>query len=666
MKKSLVKSVAIVLASVFVTATAMIGGTIAYLQDTDSDVNVMTVGSVYIKQIELERVEQTDSGDDKLKDFEQSKPLYPATGNIEWSDASQKWTTGGSSKLFTSALKNVQDKFVFVQNTGKSDAYVRTWFAFEAGSMNAIDINNKLIHWNRNTNHWQWTDFDEDMTATIDGEKYYLRVATYLGNAGTDNSEHKNGILSSGETTRPSLLQVFLDKNAGNELCDSFGKTYDILVFSQAVQTAGFKNADEALDTAFGKKTADNHPFENRKIYTAEKLIEAITNGEPVELGAKIEIPADLAPIKITKDTTINGNGFAITRADGYTGTIITVSAGATLTVNNTVIDGGAKWTGAVDPTLKRGELNSGVTATGNIISTEGNGSIILDEGTVIQNNVGSHAISLATRGGGSLTVNNAKIINNSSDSGAIWGGGLITINDGALISGNSSTGLAGVIRMVGSCNMEMNGGEICNNKANGDGGVIWGYGSSKYTFNGGKINNNESLRTGGVIYTGTYSTINISGSFEMQGNKAANSGAIRLTDHTSLTMTGGKISNNTDDNGSNCFNTWNNSITITGGYIGDNFNYTGGLGLTIGSADIDGVIHYNLSTNHNTAYLNADFEGFRFTVNESNANFANFNFKPASGYTYTVGDEDKLICMNAGYTTYWDTTTSTFRLKAN
>ena len=150
-----------------------------------------------------------------------------------------------------------------------------------------------------------------------------------------------------------------------------------------------------------------------------------------------------------------------------------------------------------------------------------------------------------------------------------------------------------------------------------------------------------------------------------MCDNKAANSGAIRLTDHTSLSMTGGTISGNTQGGESNAFNTWNNSMTLTGGLITDNISYVGGLGLTVGAADIDGVIAYNLATNHNTAYLTADFEGFSFTVDEANANFANFNFKPASDYVYTDGDEDKLVCLNDGYVTYWDETTSTFRLKA-
>ena len=87
---------------------------------------------------------------------------------------------------------------------------------------------------------------------------------------------------------------------------------------------------------------------------------------------------------------------------------------------------------------------------------------------------------------------------------------------------------------------------------------------------------------------------------------------------------------------------------------------------MTLGNAEIDGVINYNLGTNHNTAYLAAEFASFKFTVNESAANFAQFNFKPATGYTYTEGDEAKLVCMNEGYTTYWDAANGIFKLMAD
>lgn len=254
--------------SVLLVATMDIGGSIAYLQDEDSAVNVMTMGSVYIDQLEKERVTKTNSGNDELQDYTQDKHLYPAVGEISWIETdegrvNQEWPAGGSSALFdTDKLNNEVDKFVFVKNTGKSDAYVRTLFAFEAGPadgeclINADNINNKLIHWNRNETHWDWTDFSEDMSIEVSGTKYYVRIATYMGS----DTVHPGGILPKTETTRPSLLQVFLDKTADNELCESFGDSYDILVLSQAVQTAGFSGAEIALNTAFndGKSLAES------------------------------------------------------------------------------------------------------------------------------------------------------------------------------------------------------------------------------------------------------------------------------------------------------------------------------------------------------------------------------------------------------------------------
>ena len=87
---------------------------------------------------------------------------------------------------------------------------------------------------------------------------------------------------------------------------------------------------------------------------------------------------------------------------------------------------------------------------------------------------------------------------------------------------------------------------------------------------------------------------------------------------------------------------------------------------MTMGKVEMSGIVHYDLSTNHNTAYLDAEFNAFKFTVAENTANFSQFNFKPAEGYVYTEGDEAKLICMNEGYSTYWDAATKTFKLQAD
>ena len=54
--KTFKKVIASVLAFAMVAAVS-VGATVAYLQDDDSDVNVMTLGNVTIEQIEQERDE---------------------------------------------------------------------------------------------------------------------------------------------------------------------------------------------------------------------------------------------------------------------------------------------------------------------------------------------------------------------------------------------------------------------------------------------------------------------------------------------------------------------------------------------------------------------------------------------------------------------------------
>jgi len=210
-----------------------------------------------------------------------------------------------------------------------------------------------------------------------------------------------------------------------------------------------------------------------------------------------------------------------------------------------------------------------------------------------------------------------------------------------------------------------MNGGEMNHNYSAGNGGAIWA-GSSRsnnvYVLNGGEMAYNYSAQAGGAIYAGYYETVKIGGTFKMHDNSAPAAGAIRFHNYASFVMTGGEIY----DNGDNSLFLLNNSASITGGKISDNFAYGGGLWFTLGEADIQSIVAFDLSTNHNTAYLATEFNSLEFTVNEADEHFANFNFKPAEGYVYTEGDETKLICMNEGYSTYWDATTGTFRLQAD
>ena len=585
--------------------TMAIGGTLAYLTDRDTVENTFTMGNV---DIEVEEV-------------------FP-DGNIkpgETVNKDAKITNEGSNPAWVWMTVSVPE--------GLKDYVTMNWAdGFAPTSNSPVVENGQAV----------WTVLVEDQLPAGEETDYILTSVTLSGYV--DYQGGKYVVVQNGEVTD-------LEGIVNGQMV--------VTVTGYATQVDGLSTVAAAYSAYQGQWGEEVAPVEDPRVrYNGtvyDDIYKAVAaanenGGGTIELLGSAKLHE---PLEISANITIEGNGHQFSRADGFTGTMFTVKTGATLTMDAVILDG------------------IGANTTGNLIATEGTGSIILNEGTVLKNNVGAHAGNLATRGGGTLTRNGAEISNNSSDSGAIWGGGHITINEGSKINNNASTGSAGAIRMVGKCNLTMNGGEICGNTAAKDGGAIWGYGingnTSVYNLNGGKISGNTAGGVGGGIYTGNYSTINISGDFEMCNNAAAESGAMRLADHTTFNMTGGKISGNVSTNNAawSGFYSWNPAVNISGGELADNITIQGGLQPIVGGDGIAGIVYFALSTNHNTAHLASGFGTIKFHVSEGD-NFAAFNLKPAADYTYAAGDEAKLICMNEGYSTYWDAGTGTFKIKAD
>ena len=302
--------------SLVLVAALAIGGTVAYLQDDDSDVNVMTLGNVKIEQNEYQRVIEngtykieTINGEDSyvLEPFEQAKPLLPVT-EVDANGAAINHGAGayGSTKLDMTQVgsqglknmfttKNVQDKIVTVKNTGKSDAYVRTWIALEDPfTEGRIGVN---VGSNGYTQDPYW------IPVVIDGVQYSVSCFTY------------NAALKPGEVSSPSLLQVYLNYKATNEDMELLGDTYEILAFSQAVQADGFADAATALKAAFGT----DHPWTDgvklptivSTVAELQAAIDAAVNGDIIVLGADIEGDVTVTQKEGVK-FTINGNGNTI------------------------------------------------------------------------------------------------------------------------------------------------------------------------------------------------------------------------------------------------------------------------------------------------------------------------------------------------------------------
>lgn len=242
---------------VALAATAVIGGTLAYFTDTDAETNTFTVGGVKIGLIETDR---------HGNDFEQDQILMPIVGSAQ----GEKDETGNP------IAKNYIDKIVTIENTGKSDAYVRAYFAIPSALDDGYETFNagaNVLHFNFGNkdgattigNQWKWKQDNGKWNyfeTTIGTVKYNVYFADYYQ------------VLEAGETTEQFVSGVYLDKtfDAKDGKYYAFGKEVNLSgligedgelsvscpVKAVAVQADGFDNAAAAVEAAFG---ANYNPF---------------------------------------------------------------------------------------------------------------------------------------------------------------------------------------------------------------------------------------------------------------------------------------------------------------------------------------------------------------------------------------------------------------------
>ena len=296
-----------------------VASSIAYLTDTDTAVNVMTVGNVKIAQLEYERVvDEKGNATTELQPYSQLKPIVPAvyktaSKSEEWADELITWESigaPGQNKLFHEGVKNVVDKFVFVQNTGRKDAYIRTLVAIEEPKE---ILEKDPIHISHNEKQ-----YTQKYVGAITIEEVRYAVFEYIYNTE----------LEAGEMSHASFLQVFLDPTTSSEDIEAFGNTFEILAISQAVQTDGFDNAKEALDEAFGESNVTNTTewFGGLSVIvengTAEDMTETITAA--LEKGKNVVVENDVDLVALAKDENgaynYDANGATVTIDGGENG----------------------------------------------------------------------------------------------------------------------------------------------------------------------------------------------------------------------------------------------------------------------------------------------------------------------------------------------------------
>lgn len=438
------KKVLLALSAVLVVVLA-VGASFAYQTSSTNGVNIMTFGDVEIAQHEYERATdengkwKVENGMEVLQPFTQNKTIAPAfyvDGTEKWddrknadgSDYYQTWSqigAPGANQLFDSSVKNVIDKFVFVENTGNNPVFYRTIIAIECPEGFEEGGEKDYIHLNVNGNYrFDW----ENAGYYVIGEtRYLVKVATH------------NEALPAGEVSRPSLLQVFLDPKATNKDVALFEGSLDILVFSQATQVFDDEvTADMALNAAFGE-VATNLPWKN------SQFDQPTMNNNVMEVTENLILRDEplYSSTTATEAVTINGNGNTITQTatnvDAFnwngntplTSNIFSSSNGAKVTVNNLNFAG----------TMQSIMLGHYVNSTYNNFNTE------LNNVNVIGLNVVSFSggISPAVTVYGTATLNNTNIYGtklSALDTDPMWPVyDLAVVNDTTTTINNSKIG---------------------------------------------------------------------------------------------------------------------------------------------------------------------------------------------------------------------------------
>jgi hypothetical protein len=303
-------------------------------------------------------------------------------------------------------------------------------------------------------------------------------------------------------------------------------EVYDRFELSAGAETKGFSTVNANGSAKTGGVT---YPTLNATIEAAAPGSPSPGNPTEIELVADIRFPeiSDTYTIasKHIKLTVPQNQTKIVKRTRNNSGTFFTVSSGASLrlTGNGTgqlVLDGGAVWAGGAgnplpSPSPAYGASNSGITATGPLVSSSG--TLIIADGAVLQNNQNTTASDYMS---GAVLISNGMFT---------MSGGIIKNNENT----NSPHTASAIYRNGGTLNIS--GGEISGNNRD----VAIQLNGGMLNFSGGEIKNNS-----GVIGLSTnFATVNMSG-----GAIKDNMDRIYI-DGGHFYMSGGEISGNDSGN---------------------------------------------------------------------------------------------------------------------
>ena len=356
------------------------------------------------------------------------------------------------------------------------------------------------------------------------------------------------------------------------------------------------------------------------------------------------------ANVTISGNITIFGGG-TIKRDTNYTGILLSVPAGSSLTLNNITVDGGAVWSGETDLIVQRGIENEGIVAQDPLIDCAGS---LIAENSIFQNNAneknegGTGAISISVRegtqekgklsmmdciirdnfGGGygagiyaaketSVDLVSVSVYGNYGNSGGgVFFHGTVLLSDIDIYNNYANYG-AGLRGGTGA-NIEFKSGHIHNNTAEIKGGGVWTWGKQTLTLQkDSKITNNTALGSkigydgGGGIYAEGGSNIIMNGG-EISNNTAesADGGGVRVASGSTFTMNDGIILRNT--------------AKISGGGI-HNYGFCNFFGGSIieNTANEYGGGYYSSALFHGTVFDGTVIENNKAGLGSNNICFA-------------------------------------------
>lgn len=230
-----IKKIVLALLVVALIAVAAVAGTFAYLTDTDSADNVMTLGKVKIKLVE---------------NYTQDSKLLPGVD----------------------VNKDVQ-----IKNTGDTDAWVWYTYAIPA-ALDNDDASKNVLHVNHAGRNWlgyqdnqkYWADGQTEATPVYECwmvDKYVTKNVNIDGVIYNVYAVLYNGPLAAGDTTTIGLTKVYLDTKVDYNETDGYiivkdgvvtptGLNADevkIIVTAYAIQADGFTNVIDAYAAYAGQ-----------------------------------------------------------------------------------------------------------------------------------------------------------------------------------------------------------------------------------------------------------------------------------------------------------------------------------------------------------------------------------------------------------------------------